>query len=153
VKPDNVLIFKHGDSYHAKIADFGHSLLNSGETRLLIGGSELFAAPEWKQTATTDFLMLTDVYSYGLVFAELALGFAIHRHLQNTGKLHEFAARKLEDNFNEYVENMLFQADRTGLRGGDWDNPELITDVLNATLQKDANKRNLHDVILILSLM
>lgn len=73
LKPDNVLIFEK-PTLHAKIADFSHSLLDTGETRRLVGGTTVYAAPEWQRSAPTAHLLKTDVYSYGLVFAELMLG-------------------------------------------------------------------------------
>ncbi|KAH6617386.1 hypothetical protein F5144DRAFT_391678 [Chaetomium tenue] len=81
IKPENILLFNK-PILHAKITDFSHSLLDTGETRKLVGGTEKYAGPEWQRSAPTGQLLKTDVYSYGLVFSELMLGHRITELLQ-----------------------------------------------------------------------
>ncbi|KAL2132010.1 hypothetical protein VTI74DRAFT_4316 [Chaetomium olivicolor] len=73
MKPQNVLIFNK-PTLHAKIADFSHSILDMGDTRRLFGGTWVYAAPEWEKPAPTAQLLMTDIYSYVLIFAGLVLG-------------------------------------------------------------------------------
>jgi serine/threonine protein kinase len=47
LKPANILAFLKPE-LHAKIADFSHSFLDTGRTRNLVGGSYIYAAPEWR---------------------------------------------------------------------------------------------------------
>jgi serine/threonine protein kinase len=73
MKPKNVLILSE-PTYHAKICDFRHSILDTGEVRHLVGGTNRYAAPEWKTHASTSQLLKIDIYSYGLIFSNLILG-------------------------------------------------------------------------------
>lgn len=68
IKPANVLIFnKPNGDVVAKIADFSHSLFDTGESRHLVGGTWDFSAPECKYKSITSLLMKTDIYSLGIV--------------------------------------------------------------------------------------
>ncbi|KAM6508454.1 hypothetical protein FALCPG4_018307 [Fusarium falciforme] len=80
IKPANVLIFESQGSYRAKLADFSHAAYPPAGTdpfQYLTGGTRIYAAPEWEDPAVASRLKLTDVYSYGLVFACLMTGMEI----------------------------------------------------------------------------
>jgi serine/threonine protein kinase len=75
LKPPNVLICRSthsidSGSWVAKLADFGASVLDVGENQrgLLSMGSFPWEAPEFSQRLTRNGLLLTDVYSLGLLF-------------------------------------------------------------------------------------
>ncbi len=73
MKPANVLIFLKPEQ-RAKLADLSHALLDTDEQNQLVGGTWIFAAPEWKSRAPTSQLLKTDIYSLGLIFGDLILG-------------------------------------------------------------------------------
>jgi serine/threonine protein kinase len=75
VKVENILVML--PDLTAKLADFSHSIFDTGETRRLVGGTELYAAPEWILPAPTYMLRQSDVYSYGIMFSNLMAGFDI----------------------------------------------------------------------------
>ncbi|KAK3348712.1 ankyrin repeat-containing domain protein [Lasiosphaeria hispida] len=81
LKPSNVLICKStssidGGDWVAKLADFGASVLDVGEDQrgLLSMGSFPWEAPEFNQRLTRNGLLLTDVYSLGLLFWTIMSG-------------------------------------------------------------------------------
>ncbi|KAF7553496.1 hypothetical protein G7Z17_g3581 [Cylindrodendrum hubeiense] len=76
MKPANVLIFFKPE-LHAKIADFSHAFLDTGEQRQLVGGTRIYTAPEWKSSTSTNQLRKTDIYSLGLVLSGLIMGFSL----------------------------------------------------------------------------
>jgi len=159
MKPENVLIF-YKPELHAKIADFSHSFLDTGRTRNLVGGSYIYAAPEWRASAPTDELLRTDIYSFGLLFSGLILGLDFDKsNLANdeylgyeSGQTPEEALQKLKDHdmMQIYIYNLILEADQ--------ERPDLhleelpmIQTVLEATLQLDPMKRDLRKVIECLS--
>lgn len=76
-----MLIFNK-PALHAKIADFSHSIIDMGGIRRLLGGTWIYAAPEWEMAAPIAQLMTTDIYSYGLIFAGLILGLDLQQCIQ-----------------------------------------------------------------------
>ena len=76
VKLHNILVFE-SHRFVAKVADFSHAIFDTGENTYLVGGTAAYTAPEWKKKLPTSALMKTDVYSFGLVFASIVLGFDI----------------------------------------------------------------------------
>jgi serine/threonine protein kinase len=81
VKVENILVTLE-PTLTAKLADFSHSIFDTGETRRLVGGTELYAAPEWMLPAPTYMLRQSDVYSYGIMFSNLMAGFDILRRFE-----------------------------------------------------------------------
>lgn len=159
MKPENVLIFFKPE-LHAKIADFSHSFLDTGRTRKLVGGSYIYAAPEWRTSAPTGELLRTDIYSFGLLFSGLILGLdLVNSNLANngffgyeSGLTQEEALQKLKDHdiMQIYIYNLIIKTDQTS---PDLHLEELpmIQAVLEATLQLDPKKRDLGKVIECLS--
>jgi serine/threonine protein kinase len=68
LKSENVLIFAEHSGPVAKLCDFGCSVIDPKAFRKLVGGSEPWNCPEWKDTILKENLPLTDVYSFGLLF-------------------------------------------------------------------------------------
>ncbi|KAH6900177.1 hypothetical protein B0T10DRAFT_554713 [Thelonectria olida] len=67
VKPANILLFTDEKlGLIAKVADFGYSLVESGEGARL-SGTVPWTAPEWSQWIPIDRLAKTDIYSFGLL--------------------------------------------------------------------------------------
>ncbi|KAI1427694.1 hypothetical protein F5Y12DRAFT_148456 [Xylaria sp. FL1777] len=87
VKLANILMFKDIHSkWIAKVADFSHSQFNTGRSTGLIGGTTKYAAPEWKKELTTDLLMKTDIYYFGIVVGSTVTGVdIIDRILEKVG--------------------------------------------------------------------
>jgi len=73
MKHENVLIFPRSDAtgvkYTAKLADFGGSVMDMSteEFRRMESWTWPFQAPEWETPLTRQGMMLTDVYSFGLL--------------------------------------------------------------------------------------
>jgi serine/threonine protein kinase len=159
MKPENVLIFRE-PKLHAKIADFSHSSLDTGHARRLVGGTHIYAAPEWKVLATTSELLRTDVYSFGLIFSGLILGSNLidHTYTDNdhpafdSGMTREQIIQKLKDDdmMREHLYKLILRADQ--------ERPDLhleefpmIEAILDSTLQLDPGKRDLGQVVQCLS--
>ncbi|KAK3384109.1 hypothetical protein B0T24DRAFT_689062 [Lasiosphaeria ovina] len=87
LKPDNILVFgtgNHGESYHAKISDFGSSIIRNAATpdnRILFGRdsgeTDGYKAPELYAMSSSDLLNLhdpelrkLDIFSFGVVLIE-----------------------------------------------------------------------------------
>ncbi|KAK0733140.1 kinase-like domain-containing protein [Lasiosphaeria miniovina] len=87
LKPDNILVFStgnHNESYHAKISDFGSSIIRNASTpdnRILFGRdsgeTDGYKAPELYAMSSSDLLNLRDpelrkldIFSFGVVLIE-----------------------------------------------------------------------------------
>jgi len=78
VKPDNVLLFRNTDSnednshqfnFTAKIADFSHSIIDTGSLTSLPGGTYGYIAPEALEgNINPEYAKATDVFSLGMLF-------------------------------------------------------------------------------------
>ncbi|KAF8545323.1 kinase-like domain-containing protein [Trichophaea hybrida] len=78
VKPDNVLLFRNTDSnednshqfnFTAKIADFSHSIIDTGSITSLPGGTYRYFAPETlEDRINPEHAKATDVFSLGMLF-------------------------------------------------------------------------------------
>ena len=156
IKPENILIFKNEEQCKAKIADFGHSLLDNGVERYLPGGTQAYAAPEWKCCAPTNLLRQTDIYSYGLVFASLIIGFDVPAHfinqfVNNNTETEDVLERfKQDDCIIGEILNLAFEVNNKSPHLL-IDNPGLVINVLNLTLKKVPMQRDLQEVIIALS--
>ncbi|KAH6842426.1 hypothetical protein B0I37DRAFT_381908 [Chaetomium sp. MPI-CAGE-AT-0009] len=156
MKPANVLIFFKPE-LRAKLADFSHSLLDTGEQSQLVGGTWIYAAPEWKSPAPTSQLVKTDIYSLGLVLSGLISGSdlvtCIEKNDPLLGQGHSTTDRiqmlKDGDLMASYLYETMCLADQ--------ENPDLhledfplIRSILDSTLQFDPTRRDLDRVIRLL---
>lgn len=157
MKPANVLIFlKPG--LRAKLADFSHSLLDTGEQNRLVGGTWIYAAPEWKSPAPTNQLLKTDIYSLGLILSGLIIGSDLITCIERNHPLpgHNLSTadtiQKLKDHdlMASYLYETMCLADQENLDLHLEEFP-LIQSILDSTLQLDPNKRNLGSVIRLLA--
>lgn len=73
VKTENVLMVD-STRWIAKIADSSHSMLDTGESACLLGGTPPFNAPEWRKKLSSTALYQTDVFSFGLVLGCVFVG-------------------------------------------------------------------------------
>lgn len=159
MKPDNILIFE-SPKLHAKIADFSHSILDTGDNRHLVGGTATYAAPEWKEVAPTSQLLKTDIYSYGLVFGGLILGSELIDCINVDDNLEVpiycstredfFRSLKVKDLMQRYLFDLIRDTDekRPDLHLEEF---PMIENILSLTLQFDPVKRDLGKVIECLS--
>ncbi|RYP67870.1 hypothetical protein DL769_005659 [Monosporascus sp. CRB-8-3] len=155
VKPQNVLIFNK-PTLHAKIADFSHSVFDTGGVRTLVGGTWDYSAPEWGRPAPTAELMMTDIYSYGIVFAGLMLGSDLKSCVQcdppfesNMPVRQAIDRLKKDDRMREYLFRQLHRVDQADV---DSDLAELSTihKIWESTTQLDPRTRSLERVIKLL---
>lgn len=142
IKPDNILLFNtQGPNPLAKVSDFSHSFPDTGETRRVVGGTALYRAPEWERTAQTSQLRQTDVYSYGLVFADLILSSPFHG-----GRSLQFVqALKDENEIRGYLYSAIFYKDMTNTELHLDDLP-MVRAILHCTLDLDPSNRDLAKV-------
>lgn len=159
IKLENILVFTDNEA-HAKIADFGHSILDTGEERTLLGGTERYAAPEWKARATTNILRLTDVYSYGLVFVSIIAGFDVLEKLfeqllnhpgEESTRQQQWQRLKKSDELKDVLIRALASDNASGTgRSGIQDmsdDPYLIMRVLHCTVRAEVQSRCLQEAI------
>jgi serine/threonine protein kinase len=77
VKPDNIIMCSHKENIIVpKLADFGFAIIKATEMptrKVMIGGTRTWRAPESFLPIPTPKLMLTDVYSFGLVAWSVAI--------------------------------------------------------------------------------
>ncbi|KIW91808.1 uncharacterized protein Z519_07778 [Cladophialophora bantiana CBS 173.52] len=152
LKPQNVLIFKM-PTLHAKIADFSHSLLDTRDTRTLVGGTWVYSAPEWDESASTEDLLKTDIYSYGLIFGGFMLGDKLVATVRrnppfnsNISTEETIRRLKVDDHMNDYLFRLVHLVDRENLDSNLHEFP-LIYIVFENTLQLDPKTRNLDRVL------
>lgn len=155
MKPQNVLIFNK-PTLCAKVADFSHSFLDTGETRKLIGGTRVYAAPEWKMSASTAELLKTDIYSYGLIFSGLILCSDLVTCVAQNPPFDfplsaEEGIQKLKEggHMNEYLFRQVHITDQENPEA-DLDEFLLIHKVLESTVQLNPKTRNLDKVVSLL---
>lgn len=67
LKSENVLIFAGDSGPVAKLCDFGCAIADPRSLGSLVGGSQPWNCPEWKEVIGKDNLPLTDNYSFGLL--------------------------------------------------------------------------------------
>lgn len=88
IKPENILIFKEGESLVAKLADFGHTkYLPNGPVEYNVCGTPLFIAPEGYSSGLVnngkmELYPELDIWSLGLTFFLLFSGinnFTLHQ--------------------------------------------------------------------------
>ncbi|KAM5343687.1 hypothetical protein ACJ41O_012224 [Fusarium nematophilum] len=142
LKPENVLVFA-SEPYRAKLIDFSHSALQSSEPCRLIGGTTGWAAPEWRELLSADRLKLTDVYSYGLVFASLIAGGDIvaryNHHQQPLGAMNSSSrVNQGGDAMLKYIKSAVLNLNDPNIE----DIPALI-EILEMTVQLDPDDGHL----------
>jgi serine/threonine protein kinase len=72
LKPDNIMVNSDG---HVKLIDFGFAKKLKGEMRTLTNCGTLgYAAPEVVNGASVGYSFAADVWSFGIMLAELLLG-------------------------------------------------------------------------------
>jgi serine/threonine protein kinase len=155
IKPDNVLMFEDPKRWTAKIADFSHSILDTGETRHLIGGTQAYAAPEWKEKLATGTLLKTDVYSYGLLFGSIMAGFDVIQHflgLKKHGRtleerLFNLEHKKKSGSIRTFVTELIYEAEGADLISRK-DEMEAAESLISNALDINADKRDLRQFLL-----
>lgn len=142
VKPANILVFPQpvirdgveSLSYGCKISDFSLTRVVGAEDSWFSGGTRLYIAPEQGSKLSPEQLLRTDVWSLGLLFAQVT-----QRELdlkQAIGK-------------PELMAKIIHQSVHDSIQSSTWDSvtTTLWLSMVNDTVQKDANKRHLHRVV------
>jgi serine/threonine protein kinase len=152
MKPKNVLIFNK-PILHAKIADFSHSLLDTGEICNLVGGTWAYSAPEWNKSASTAELLKTDIYSYGLIFGNLILGSELVTNVEkhppfdlHVSTQEGIQKLKQDDQMKEYLSRLVHITDQDSI-DSDLDEFPLIYKIFENTVQLNPKTRNLDRVV------
>ena len=151
VKTENVLMKKDARLI-AKVADFSHSKLDTGEAGRLPGGTSPFNAPEWKETLPIAALYKTDVFSYGLLMSNILVGMDIFTHFRKfmvqgwdrKACIEAFEQMKKNESLREYITDVLHEQD-TDFRVGETRITQL-RGLLRLTLQLDPQTRDLEAV-------
>jgi len=155
VKLDNILMFEDSNSgrWLAKVADFSHSLFNTGEERYLPGGTQLYAAPEWKEKGRTHDLLKTDIYSFGLIIGSVVVGYDIARKFIEDGSMQErvieWEGKKITDDLRDYITGLLYENDDSDL-GARQDNIDFVESQLKVTVRSSPSERDLDKAISIM---
>jgi len=146
-------MFESSRRWIAKVSDFSHSLLDTGEEKYLPGGTIPYNAPEWREKLTTKKMFKTDVYSYGILLGCVLVGFdwaqkfvSNLEHGATKEEREEYLLReKQTDRFRSHVIDLLYdRVDREDLNA--------TKAVLEHTLQSNPDKRDLQQVITLLSM-
>ncbi|KAK0515692.1 hypothetical protein JMJ35_001726 [Cladonia borealis] len=154
VKTENVLMVE-STRWIAKIADFSHSMLDTGESACLLGGTPPFNAPEWKKKLSSTGLYQTDVFSFGLVLGCVFAGADIFEKFSES-KRHGWTLKACQQNFEEmkknedlrnYITDLLYEVDDTDLasRRDDIASTRVLLDL---SLHENPEKRDLGQIIL-----
>ena len=146
--------------WRAKVADFSHSILDTGQAGqtsqqdFLVGGTQQYSAPEWKMKLSIANLFKTDVFSYGLILGSVMVGSDIFdkfceakRHGRTMEECkHNFDLMKQSNKLREYIIDLLYWADDTDLasRHDDISSTQVLLDL---SLQHNPTKRDLEQII------
>lgn len=131
VKPQNILIKIDGDSFTAKVSDFGLAQHVNPEFNLLNGAGTLpFMAPEgfWNQASPA-----SDVFSVGIVF-----------YLMMTKSFPFYIPENASTNTQANLESVLIQSRRTQARAPSTYNPEIdpeFDEIISKSLAFDIKNR------------
>jgi serine/threonine protein kinase len=151
LKPENILMFRSDDgNIIAKIADFSHSVLDTGEEQYLPGGTRLYAAPESARKLSFDGLIQCDMYSYGLVVSTIAKGYdVVDRFLATQSpnmtpedRMTLLDHSKRNGGLISFILELLFEADNLDIGFAEEEFIE-IENLIRLTLSVDACERNL----------
>lgn len=150
LKNENVLIFAESRGLVARLCDFGCSLVEIDELDSLLAGSEPWNAPEWKDKLQRKTLVLTDVYSFGLliwrVISEATdpikeLSLLAGSRAADLDSI-ERLKRKMDDSFlvalkkSTSIEEITSESQR-----------ESIKEILELTVRADSQKRKLGEAV------
>jgi serine/threonine protein kinase len=160
LKPQNVLMFlsspgeENDLKWTAKLGDFGGAVLDIPDNSLnvLRTGTQPWNAPEWRELLTPAGMMLTDVYSLGLVFWSIAADGAdpFRDHAEILGLREESTHfewnRDIQDlkHRGPHFLTKLCEAGRSSLCATDL---SLMERLLSLTVQLEPNLRRLESVI------
>ncbi|KAM7217619.1 hypothetical protein V8F06_007003 [Rhypophila decipiens] len=158
IKPENVLMTideGHDSRPVAKISDFSLSFPDTGETRRLVGATRMYRAPEWQKAAPTSHLKQTDVYSYGLVFADIILGLPYYEdgHVvprsMRMDRSNHIQSLKDEDEIRRLLYKAIKEKDKSH-PDLHLENIPLLGRILDCTLQLNPTERSLSTVLKLL---
>jgi hypothetical protein len=134
----------------AKVADFSHSLFDTGEEQYLPGGTQLYAAPEWKEKRKTGELLKTDIYSLGIVIGSVAVGCDVPEKFIKSRNLQEMVMaweeKKVIDELGGYIAGLLYESDDSDL-GASQDNISFVESQLKVTVRYRPEDRDLNELI------
>lgn len=142
VKPDNVLVFPFSTfeegaettQYTCKISDFSLARLEGYRGCIFNWGTPAYMAPERGQFLTSQELMLTDVWSLGILFAEVT---DLTLDLVTREEYAERLGQRIHCRVRESIESSTWTRPMAELRKTMFDN----------TLQQEPTKRNLPRVV------
>jgi hypothetical protein len=127
-----------------------------GGIRRLLGGTRIYAAPEWEKAAPVTQLMRTDIYSYGLIFAGLILGLDLQQCIQRDPPFEpsmpiQQTVEKLknEDLMRRYLMRQLQLVDQED-SGSDLTEFSVIQRIWENTIQLEPGTRSLDEVVKLL---
>ncbi len=153
IKTENVLMVE-STRWVAKVADFSHSMLDTGDPAKLLGGTPPFNAPEWERKLSSAGLYKTDVFSFGLVLGCVFVGTDIFEKFTES-KRHgltleackkNFEEVKTNENLREYVTDLLYEIDDTDLSSPRED-ISFTRALLDLSLHEEPNERDLGQII------
>ncbi len=153
ISPDSILLFEYDDGYQAKISNFGHSVLDTGAELRLPSTESPYAAPESSQPAPASLLQQADVYSYGLVFASLFIDLDVFQIYSAESAKDPSAQLEKSKRDGTVLAKMVELASGPNDVGVSSQSRQsrIVTRVLELTLQRDPEKRDLQQVISALS--
>jgi serine/threonine protein kinase len=149
IRLENILVFENHGQPKAKIGNFSNCALDTGDEIRLPGKKSYYTAPEADQPASASLLKQTDVYSYGLVFAAFVLDLDIARNLGIPE--HSLEKDKQDNAVLDTMVAMAFEVDQFDGSRSQSLRSKLTTQVLELTLQRDPRRRDLQQVLVLLS--
>lgn len=104
VKPSNILVFQSGQSYAAKISDFGFCVAGDDKIEPALGGTAFWSSPECFQDAPDGFrpyrsLPTRDYYSFGLV-----IWFVLFEEMPFSGNERALASAKAAESMKNDID-------------------------------------------------
>ncbi|KAG7283957.1 hypothetical protein NEMBOFW57_010315 [Staphylotrichum longicolle] len=145
IKPANILIFGSQGNYRAKLADFSHAVYPRAGTDPLAhlpGGTRIYAAPESQDPAPVSRLKLTDIYSFGLVFACLMVG----KEIFSKADLADVDRQKRNGTLLQHLHRLILSTSDASLSG-----LPALCDILKFTVQPLPDDRDFAKAIAILA--
>ena len=153
LKPENILMFRVFEKWRAKVADFSHSLFDTGETCHLPGGTLSYAAPEWNQRMETSTLMRTDLWSFGILIGCVFVGYDFIKSyiykdstMTTEERMMRLEKMKHDNKLRSYILNLVYHVDEFDLEFSE--NDLSILEVwLTSTVEQDPLKRSLSPIL------
>lgn len=155
LKPENILIFNNNEGIlEAKVADFSHSVLDTGEEQYLPGGTRSYAAPESRRKMLPDRLKKCDIYAYGLIVSTIAKGYdVVDRFLAKQSPDMTLEDRMiLLDHYKQngrlisFILELLYEADDLDLTSGNEEFTE-VESLIKLTLSIDPEERDFQSAL------